>query len=103
MRGQMMAAETTIQITTEGALRALPGIEPVPVRLWETSPDGKRRPGAAQATDDAGIPLWDLRVYAQTVQYDRVEPSFVTLRIASATAPTVEELALLPMLIGGAA
>lgn len=98
-----MAQEVTIQVQEAGALRALPGIEPAPVRLWETSPDGKRRPSAVQATDDAGLPLWDLRVYAQTVQYDRVEPSFVTLRIASVTVPTVEELALLPMLIGGAA
>ena len=98
-----MAHETTIQITTEGALRTLPGIEPVPVRLWETSPDGKRRPSAVQATDDAGIPLWDLRVYAQTVAFDRVEPSFVTLRIASATPPDTDDLAMLPLLIGGAA
>lgn len=98
-----MAAETTIQITTEGALRLLPGIEPVPVRLWETSPDGKRRPSAVQATDDAGTPLWDLRVYAQITVFDRVEPSFITLRIASATPPDIDELGMLPLLIGGAA
>ena len=98
-----MANEMTIQVQEDGALRALPGIEPVLVRLWETSPDGKRRPSAVQATDDAGIPLWDLRVYAQTVQYDRVEPSFVTLRIASATPPDTDELGMLPLLIGGAA
>ena len=52
----MMAAETTIQITTEGALRLLPGVDPQPVHLWETSPDGKRRPSAAQATDASGLP-----------------------------------------------
>lgn len=98
-----MAHEITIQVQRDGALRALPGIEPVPVRLWETSPDGKRRPSAVQATDDAGLPLWDLRVYAQTVQYDRVEPSFVTLRIASATPPDTDELVMLPLLIGGGA
>ena len=98
-----MANEMTIQVQEDGALRALPGIEPVPVRLWETSPDGKRRPSAVQATDDAGIPLWALRVYAQITVFDRVEPTFVTLRIASATAPTVEDLCMLPMLIGGAA
>lgn len=99
----MMAAETTIQITTEGALRLLPGVDPQPVRLWETSPDGKRRPSAAQATDASGLPLWDLRVLATTVAYDRAEPSFVTLRIASATPPVTDDLAMLPLLIGGAA
>lgn len=98
-----MANEMTIQVQEDGALRALPGIEPVPVRLWETSPDGKRRPSAVQATDDAGIPLWDLRVYAQITVFDRVEPSFVTLRIASATPPDTDELGMLPLLIGGAA
>lgn len=97
-----MVAETTIQITTEGALRLLPGVDPQSVRLWETSPDGKRRPGAAQATDANGLPLWDLRVLATTVVYDRAEPSFITLRIASATPPDTDDLAMLPLLIGGA-
>ncbi|MGP9695806.1 hypothetical protein ACT3TZ_14465 [Brachybacterium sp. AOP25-B2-12] len=97
-----MAAETTIQITTEGALRLLPGVDPQSVRLWETSPDGKRRPGAAQATDANGLPLWDLRVLATTVVFDRAEPSFITLRIASATLPVTDDLAMLPLLIGGA-
>lgn len=89
-----------MQVTDAGVLRALPGIEAEPVRQWVAGQDGKRRPGEAQAVDETGVPLWDLKAFGHLVQYDRPTPAFITLRIASATRPAVADLELLPLVMG---
>ena len=58
-----------------------------PVMPWIDGPDGKRRPGTVQETDDAtGLPLWT--VHVMIVGGDRPELAPVRLPSRECPAPT---------------
>lgn len=68
--------------------KAIPDEVPQPVFVWETTDDGKRRPGTTQDTLN-GVPLWEATVIIPQINFGRTEHNMVILRWAAAEPQTV--------------
>lgn len=88
-----MAATSTFWLSQDDTMFELTArADWIPVPAWETDDAGRRRPSAKQATDSTGLPIWEIKVIAHQDAYGRAEEVFLSLRKASASKPTREDL-----------
>lgn len=73
----------TFALFKGGAMyQAVPGLEAVPVKVWEKDAEGKARQTDRQKTQ-AGVPLWEQDVLVQKLYYGSPVAELVRVQYAS--------------------
>lgn len=65
-------------------------VNPVPV--WTENADGSRSRSDAQATNESGVPLWNVEILRQTVQFGEGRMSAVSVQVPAPQMPNPEPM-----------